>query len=785
MLETLIVLIVIGIPIAAIWACVRVYEHDKEIRRLRTELNEFRYAVNKKLSEGSKPESTDTKPDTDTRPDEKAAVTPAVSEPERPRPTPENPPYTPPTPRPAPAAAYSAPPARPAVSETAPAAKDKTTFENWLGRNVLGVVASILVFIGLIFLGVLVYKNITDNIKIVLMYALSALITGVGVALSAKKRNNFTVSLIGCGCGSFFISILLTHVYFGKIEDFAAFALLLVWMIATLLIAKWQRSTLLSVVAHAGMIISLCFAFAFGISDEKLLLVMIYQAACCAVILLGNIFCCKRTYHLGVFISIALTLIASFFMLGRFIPYTNTQSFDSTLPAAVIAAAFAVQFVMISFFSYLLSVSANRFESDGVKIGVHLLNKSMWALSLFVNIYVIARRLVLPYYVDVPDRMAETGIALLVCLVPLTIHVVLSIIMQKKFKFDKILECISVLMCFAMMTIFTLVFWGARPSGAMALPRLPWLIILALGLFLVRRFSRQRAYLVAADLLLALDFLFALFGGYSRLTDFGTPALALGWLLVYVAIILCQWFIRPKEQRKHGVLLRVVLYLVAVLSLFPILFSINFEYPAVTILLILTAIHFLLLVLRYDRGENAGSLSMLIRAVSGILVATNAVFIAFVGRYETTEYVLYYCLSALAFLLAFARVHELFRGNGSPLRGVLAGASLTALVLATVHGNTEWFSEFYILSLTTMFTALICIVVGFVGKVGTLRFYGLILTLVCVLKLVTFDVAELGTPLRVVALIVGGVMCFIISAIYNYTVKHLEQSKSPTNDITD
>ena len=51
-------------------------------------------------------------------------------------------------------------------------AKPKTTkqtpgrMENWVGRNVLGVAASVLIFIGLIFLGVLVYKYITDDIKI-------------------------------------------------------------------------------------------------------------------------------------------------------------------------------------------------------------------------------------------------------------------------------------------------------------------------------------------------------------------------------------------------------------------------------------------------------------------------------------------------------------------------------------------------------------------------------------------------------------------------------------------
>jgi len=98
------------------------------------------------------------------------------------------------------------------------AKRKRTTTENWVGRNVLGIAASVLVFIGLIFLGRLIYEKITDEIKIVLMFVLSTVITGLGVFLCKKTRNAFTVILTGCGCGSYFIAIILTHTYFGKMN---------------------------------------------------------------------------------------------------------------------------------------------------------------------------------------------------------------------------------------------------------------------------------------------------------------------------------------------------------------------------------------------------------------------------------------------------------------------------------------------------------------------------------------------------------------------------------------
>lgn len=94
------------------------------------------------------------------------------------------------------------------------------------------------------------------------MYAISAAVTAAGILLTVRRRNTFTLILSGCGCGLLFISILLTHVYFGRFSDVATFSLLLVWLAAALVLARQLNSTLISLVAHIGMGVSLCFAYA-------------------------------------------------------------------------------------------------------------------------------------------------------------------------------------------------------------------------------------------------------------------------------------------------------------------------------------------------------------------------------------------------------------------------------------------------------------------------------------------------------------------------------------------
>jgi len=124
----------------------------------------------------------------------------------------------------------------------------------------------------------------------------------------------------------------------------------------------------------------------------------------------------------------------------------------------------------------------------------------------------------------------------------------------------------------------------------------------------------------------------------------------------------------------------------------------------------------------------------------------------------------------------------LFEPGHRPINELLSGIMLTGLVMAIVHGHTAWFENTYVVSLVLMLTAMIAIIAGFFAKAKTLRLYGVVLTLLCVLKLVTYDVMGMETYLRVIALISGGVICFIISAIYSYSVKKIDALQQSNKD---
>ena len=94
-------------------------------------------------------------------------------------------------------------------------------------------------------------------------------------------------------------------------------------------------------------------------------------------------------------------------------------------------------------------------------------------------------------------------------------------------------------------------------------------------------------------------------------------------------------------------------------------------------------------------------------------------------------------------------------------------------MLLIYTGTDPWPDPDYPLSLICMGIALALIALGFWSWVKPLRLFGLVVTILCVLKLVTYDVASADTIMRVIAFIGGGIICFGISALYNFATKTL------------
>lgn len=108
----------------------------------------------------------------------------------------------------------------------------KKDIEKTLGKNIMGVLASCLIFVALIMFASVALPKLTDEIKMAAMYILSFSIAGAGAYLLSKNpENKFNISVAGCGIGAVYISLLTTRLYFNAINDYVLYILLLLWAV--------------------------------------------------------------------------------------------------------------------------------------------------------------------------------------------------------------------------------------------------------------------------------------------------------------------------------------------------------------------------------------------------------------------------------------------------------------------------------------------------------------------------------------------------------------------------
>lgn len=74
----------------------------------------------------------------------------------------------------------------------------------------------------------------------------------------------------------------------------------------------------------------------------------------------------------------------------------------------------------------------------------------------------------------------------------------------------------------------------------------------------------------------------------------------------------------------------------------------------------------------------------------------------------------------------------------------------------------------YVLSIASFLFAIASIVIGFKFNYKALRVYGLVLSMLSTIKLILVDIGYNGTAQKALCFFICGLLCFAISAIYNW-----------------
>ncbi len=599
--------------------------------------------------------------------------------------------------------------------------------ESWIGKHLMGVFASILIFIALVLFASLIIPYLGNTLKIVLMFGVSGALTAFSYVKHRKKpENTFFTALLACGLGCCYLSVLVTRIYFKTIIDLVMYLLLFVWTVVVLFMAR-KEGRLFQVIGNAGFAIAV--GLSVGLEDKSLVIPMLayilVTAAAHQVVFWKN----KVQRNVQFAVNIALTMIYSIIIM------INIGKQPQAMVAFIIIMA-----VALILFAYFLF--ADMFVYDASRAYF-----SPAAALLFVVAYA-----------GFDNCVPQRNLVKILVYLALCAFAELSLILSRQKN-------------------------GQKNGNFFTIG---W-ITLSVFAVEILAFVRETLFF-NSGVLFALAAAIFIYGAVKKDDHFKNQALAIGISLSFLELfgklnivfcvmgfvfaMLCfvvEGFISERSSERK---LFTYLYTLATLGcLSYAVFGVMYEFtgfllfqfvimPVGIMNLIMIATKF------YKGGEGADNIDLRVtlNIINGILLSLSLINIFNLDK-EPVGHGL-----SVVFTTALALVNVKRHLSGNSKEKLYAGIKLGIVILASLF---SYDAHDYVISVAMLVFAIVCIVVGFSKRYGAkeLRIYGLVLSMICVAKFVMIDISYANTLGHAFSFLISGVLCFGISAIYNYFEK--------------
>lgn len=593
-----------------------------------------------------------------------------------------------------------------------------TFLERKVGKYVMGIVASVLVLLSLVGFAQYITPHLTALSKVIIMYLVSALFTTVGLMRMWKdsKYKALFTALAACGVSAVYVTSLVGHFAFSIIGTWALVAILMTW-IACLIPLSRHGGKIFSIICNAGIIIAsmLCTfnwsSSLVGIAVYMSCLIALYWALRTA------------TFKGDWFLLIQLPVVCILLLLLGTIKTADSNTVAEVTSSAVVYVAF------------LLS---QLYYKDDNK---HAILLFLYAIATLTAI--IFSQSIL--FVETPVRWNS-----IICFIALA---ALLVVLYRKHRAQS-------------PVVFYLLFF-------------PYAIYMS-ALSYNDMFSQHIGHLAPSALL------FMLIG--AKLKEL--PMRLAG---VFYILLWCL-FSNPTWEHVIIAITTSLLLLIHTIRHYNVVDKYSF-----TIILIAGV----LMLSNHDMINN--SMAYVLLGILGIALCTplfrnnfatkevenNSVLIS----YATTLILIFIGVMMLLWPQkdALAIAHHTFNGT-EPIALGLVILTTVALSIAnlkksyTISIIEEHYASCYnglkfsvvlfailhslnavnfVVSISGLALAVLFIIVGFKFLLRGCRLYGLVVSLLCVIKLVMFDIQYESTIMRPAGLLFSGILCFGISWIYS------------------
>jgi|GEM_PF-6715331 len=606
----------------------------------------------------------------------------------------------------------------------------------------MGILASVLIFAGLTLLATAVYDSFTDVMRVIGLFLISAIMLTAGRLGMRKEKNAFFLSLTGCGVGAVYISLFLTYGYFGLINEIVLYLLLAVWSVVVYFIGG-KGSQLFKIIGQLGILVSLVFGnvqFLDGnVTSEDVLLIymlMIFYIATSAFYLFIE-------WKKGVaenLPALIINIIGTFFLYhaaGKLVNFIDVW-------AVVLTGYLIAAYLLMQVWVYVKQVE-KVFDKDKDSLGCWLFSSA----ALFVSF--LGTLFLLPKGEEWVYGVCSLGFLL-----------VFWLITEQRRKEDAVRTALlseaffyGVICCFTLDLVADI--FGAA--------------ILALPLAVAAYLKKDGLYLTLSMVAFCV---FAVFGG-----EYEAP-----YVLFVVIFVLLYFLIMLNRLEMYKQRYKILLYVGVLFTLFsatdkfdPVgLTHMEFQH----VILYLGALICALATLTdyskswVEKGKIEKEIKWFLAAVTVYwMLALSAVM------YQDAGPVWHALAAAFLLFLVVMNIPIMIRYYREKMWcAFYIGIKLTLYLVITL-GSYD--AAGYVVSLCCLIMAIATIGIGFKFKYRYIRLYGLILSIVSIVKLVLLDVEYNSTMARAVTVTVCGLIAFGISFLYNVIDKKITAPETETD----
>jgi len=722
--------------------------------------------------------------------------------------------------------------------------------ESWVGKILMGIIASFLIFVALITFGKIILPYLTDNMKIILMFVASIAMTAVGFFLNQRKpENTFFKALLACGSVCIYLSILMTGIYFQAIKPLIMYILIAVWAVLIIFFKKNKNDWLFFVIGNLGYLISIFFT-ATKKGNQRLIIPSLIIPVLIYVIMIGmayqimywknkrqkyiqnsiniisllifqiimiNIF--KKTNEVIIvsLVTIACSFIGLvFFMFSNIINYHKINFVVATINTIVYLIAYFLLNILFDMglpiiLSFIVVfISATVFEGVNIYwrsknpentesvINIVLSGALFYTATLIIAInnhflfysgIIMVIFSLLVVYGTIKDLTFKIQGWILVALCIFTgfiqdsksFIIVASILILLAFIVESYVLNNSPL--FKGVSYTFLLGWILRIavyinelniiSNDYILTIVTYIIIVFInGIMIMTRFYKTKSNDDdGRNLHIILDLynlIFILAGMTIILLDLTKDKTFKIFYMIIVVVISCINL--PLKDKGNS-----IRYVYTAIKFFFILCcSLWNEYVAMVTFILISVFNAILIKMKLyevkDNKEVEKSNHTIVDSFNLVLIIFGLFMMKNSSRspYKDESTINTIIYNIVTVLLACLNIP--LKDKGTEKRYIYTAVKFIGIIYySLLIYNTENF----IISICMIIFSVLCIIIGFknrsIGKL--LRIFGLVVTLIFIIKLILVDIGFKTSISKAISYLITGILCFAISAIYNYFEK--------------